>query len=277
MSATKRTFKISSVEGKEVELRVNRPDHKIQAAGQVVHNKAFRDAVEGGALVRAKVVDVMREQKLWDEAKQKRWDELRKKILDGEKSLARGGLRLSQARQIAIQMRRDRWEFHQMSADRNSLDLNTAEAAAENARFNYFVAACTVYADTGKPYFQDYDAYLASDDPAVASAATQMGKLLYGLDDDYEAKLPENRFLLEQKFCRKDLRLVDKQGRLIDATGHRVDEQGRRINDQGELIDDEGNPLTEDGDYKVDFQPWIDDVHEDKDGWHAMHPEPSAA
>lgn len=264
MADNKKVFDVE-VDGKPVKLAVKRPDHKTQQAAQMVYNRAFREAVKpsdgkSGAIVRASLESVLRDQKLWDDAKQAQFNKLNQGLLEGERKLAKGGIKAKEAREVAIQMRRDRWDLRQLLTERNSLDLYTAEAQAENARFNYIVSACTVYSDTGKPFWKSEDDYLANGNEEVAiKAASTMGNLVYNLDEQFETKLPENSFLLKYGFCNKELHLVNQAGELVDAQGRRVDEKGRLINDKGELVDAEGNLLTEDGDYKFEFSPFLDD------------------
>jgi hypothetical protein len=83
--------------------------------------------------------------------------------------------------------------------------------------------------------------------------------MLYGLDNDYESNLPENKFLKKFKFVDDKLRLVDKKGRLIDAEGRLIDESGRFIDEEGNFVDKYGNRVTSDGDYLVDAQPFLDE------------------
>jgi hypothetical protein len=255
--SNKKTF---AVDGKE--YAVVKPSHKVMQTATLTYNREFRKAVEAGLLVRAKIDQVMREQNLWDDAKQKKYEDVVKSLLAGEKKLAEGGIKLSEAKSIAMKMREDRAEMRSLNGSRNELDQHTAEAQAEQARFNYLVSTCTVYGETGKPYFKDVEDYLTKEeDPVVLPAAQNMGKLIYGLEDDYEKKLPENKFLLRYKFVDEELRLVNKDGKLIDLEGRLLDDKGRLINEKGELIDTEGNLLTEDGEYKVDFVEFVDDVY----------------
>lgn len=266
MSNNKKTFKIE-VDGKEVEIAVLRPNHRVLHKAALVYNRAFREAVspedgKPGALVRPKIEQVMREQKLWDDEKQEAYAKLVSSLLNGEKRLAAGGIKLSEAYQVAKQMIIDRAALRRLTSERNELDNMTAEAQAEQARFNYLVAACTVYGDTGAQYFSDVDDYLSRDnDPATLQAAQNLGKLYYGLEDDFEKKLPEWKFLLKYGFCDEDLRLIRKSdGRYVDLEDRLVDKQGRLVNEANELIDAEGNLLTEDGEYKVEFCEFVNDV-----------------
>lgn len=263
----KKTFKVD-VDGTELELAVQRPDLVKQERGRLIYSREFCRLVKPedgkrGAIVRGALEGVMREQGLWDDSKQKKWEELNKKLLEGEKTLAEGRIKLSKAREVAIGMRRDRYELTRLLSDRNSLDANTAEAQAENARFNYLVSVCTVYGDTGKAYFKSEEDYLNQAATEVGNqAAILFSQLYFNLDENFEKNLPENRFLLKYRLCRdKDLHLIDVDGNLIDAENRRVDEKGRYINGLGEITDADGNLLTEEGDYKVDFVEFEDDIH----------------
>lgn len=260
----KKTFEVD-IDGQKKSLAVLRPTNKQNQQANLVYNRAFRLAIQPedgkqGAIVRAALEGVVRQQKIWDDAKEARFKELERKLDDGERRLAAGGFRLSEAREVAVQMRRDRAERRRLLSERNALDMVTADAQAENARFNYLLSACTVDAKSGKPYWKDEDAYLADPDGSVAAAAaSHLSAMLYGLDDDFEKKLPENAWLLRYGFCDEQLRLTDRDGNLVDDRMRRVDEQGRLLNERGELVDDAGNPLNEDGTFKVVFTPFLDD------------------
>jgi hypothetical protein len=255
----KRTFKVT-LDTKEVELAVLRPTIKQKQEGQKVYNKAFRDAVESGGILRAKVENVMREQKLWDDTKQKQLRELQEKIAESERRIKSGGIKLSEAREIALQMRKYRAELRTLNSDRIGLDNNTAEGQADNAQFNFFVSACTVFNDTGKQYFKSYEDFLSKEvDPAIGPAASNLAMMLYGIDPDYEKRLPENEFLKKYKFVDNELNFIDKQGRRVDSEGRLVNEDGRYINEEGKLVDVDGNLVDEDGNYIVDFTPFLDE------------------
>lgn len=258
----KKPFEVE-VDGEKVRLAAQRPTHKVVMDAAVVYNAAFRRAVEGGMMVRARVERVMRDQTLWDDARQAELVRITRTLTEGEKKLARGGGKLSDARQVALEMREARAALRVLMAQRNELDQTTAEAFAEQARFNYLVAACTVYEDTGDPYYRDADEYVGGDNDPVAGPATDaFGKLYYGLDDDFARKLPENAFLLKYKLVNDGLHLVDRQGRLVDELGRLVDDRGRLVNDRGELVAADGTLLEEDGSYKVEFAEFEDDLSE---------------
>ena len=259
MPSNKQIFKVN-IGDKEVELAVLRPNASQAKDAQLAYNSAFADAVKSGALLRAKLENVLVEQGVWSEEKQEKNDELIKSINEGEQKLAKGGIKLAEAKGLALEMRRHRAELRTLISERTDYESNTAEGQAENARFNSLVSSCTVYNDTGKAVFKNMDDYLnRSTEEAAAQAAGTFANMMYGLDDDYEKNLPENSFLKSYKFVDEDLRLVNKDGQLVDLEGRLVNEEGRYVDADGNFIDVDGNPVSEEGDYKFEFTPFLDD------------------
>lgn len=278
-----RTF-TTKLDDKEITFLVRSPSLQDQREATKVYNQAFSEALKAKAVVRAKLDDLLVEQGLWDDSKQFRFSELQSQILEGERKLARGGISLSDAKLEALRMRKLREDLRELISVKTSLDTHTAEGQADNARFNYLVSACTVYNDTKKPYFHSYEDYnnKASDIVAILAAQNLAG-MLYGLDSDYEEKLPENKFLKQYKFVDEKLRLINKDGKLVDAEGRLIDENGRFINDKGEFVDKDGNLVDKDGDYVVEFKPFLDDngnpivVKEEKEKKETKTEEPNEA
>lgn len=250
----------ATVDGVEKEFLVRSPSLNDQREAQKVYNQAFTDAVKSKSVVRAKLDDLLQDQGLWNDEKQAKFTGLQRELLDGEKRLAKGGFSLNEAKDLAIKMRRLREEIRDLISVRTSLDNHSAEGQADNARFNYLVSACLVYNDTKQTYFLNMEDYLnrAGEEVAVL-AAQNLANMLYGLDNDYESTLPENKFLKKYRFVDDRLRFVDKKGRLIDSEGRLVDENGRYIDDQGRFIDKFGNLVDEQGEYVVESKPFLDD------------------
>lgn len=259
----KRTF-TAKVDDKDITLDVRKPSNKVSQEAHLVYAKAFKDAAtKGGAILRQKVMDILREQGVWDDAKQRRFDELTRRINDAELKLKKkgaAGLTKAKARDIALDVRRLRAERRMMDSERARLDNVTAEGIAEQARFNFLVSQCTVNPDTGSPYFKSHEEFLErEEDPVAIKAATEFAFLHYGVDPDFEKSLPENKFLRDYGYANDDLHLVDKDGNLIDADGRRVDRDGRYVNDKGQFTDRDGNPVDADGEYVVESAPFLDE------------------
>ena len=253
------TFSLT-IDSKEVEFLIKAPSLSEQREAQKVYNQAFSDAVKSGCIVRGRLEDLLKEQGLWDDNKQLKMTTLQQEILDGEKALAKGGISLNAAKQIAVKMKNLREDLRDLISVRTNLDNHTAEGQADNARFNYLVASCLVYKDSKKKYFDNYEDYLNRASELVAIRAAQvLANMLYGLDNDYEKKLPENKFLIKYKLVDDNLRFINKDGKLVDIDGRLVDENGRYINDKGQFVDKNGNLVDDNGEYVTDFKPFVDD------------------
>jgi hypothetical protein len=248
------------IDGKKTEFLLKSPSFKDQREAQKIYNQAFSDAVKSGCIVRGRLNDLLKEQGLWDDQKEMKMNSIQQQLLDHEQTLAKGGISLQRARGVALDMRKSRDDLRELISSRTNLDNNTAEGQADNARFNYLVSACLVYSDSKRAYFANYEAYLnKASDPVALRAAQVLATKLYGLDDNYEKNLPENKFLTSYNFVDNDLRFINKEGKFIDVDGKLVDENGRYINEQGEYVDKEGKLVDDEGDYVVDFAPFLDD------------------
>ena len=255
----KKAFTVE-INGKEVKLAAMRPKHEVGMQAEIIYGSAFRKATEGGMMLRSQLSTALRDRNLWDDKKEADFQANRKTLLEGEMKLKKGGLKLSEAKKIAIDMRIARYQLQLLSATRNELDMTTAEYFADNQKFNYLISQCIVYEDDGKPYYSSYESYLElTQDPVSSPGADALAAVVHQMEDDFESKLPENKFLLKHGMCNKELALIDKQGNLVDAIGHRINEKGQRINDDGKRIDGDGNVLTDDGEYDVESAPFLDD------------------
>jgi hypothetical protein len=256
------TFEVK--DGQEVfKLALLQIDADIGRQAQAVYNKTFSSAVRSDALLRSSLNKHMEDQGIWTKVMEEKHKKLADRINDNTEKLARGGIKLADARQIALDTRDARNEIRELIAERSSLDTNTAEGQAENARFNFLVSAVTVNDNTGEKFFNDLDDYLArsATEPAV-EAATKLGQIMYGLDPGYMKTLPENKFLIKWKFAAfsdEAVRLINEDGHLVDDEGRLIDKEGFYIDADGNRVDRDGNPVTEDGELDVECAPFLDD------------------
>lgn len=216
--------------GNEVKVMLKTASAQEYRDSQVEYNRAFRKALDSGALLRQKLSDYMKTQGIWNEEKQKQNDVYVEKITEMESSLKRGGIRLSEAKNIALELRQVRAQFRDFLSERNTLDQNSAEGQADNARFAELVRLCMLNPNTRQPYFPTQDDYdKSADQPWVMEAAGQLANMIYGLDPNYDTKLTENKFLKEFEFVDEDLRLVNEGGHLVDSEGRLISEEGRYV------------------------------------------------
>ena len=264
----------------EVTVWVKKPAAKDYKASQVEYNRSFREALEGGAILKKKLGEYMRSQGLWDDAKDSEEQKLLAEISDLEGKLKKGGIPLQEAKEKAIQLRRVRGKFRNLIAERTLLDSNTVEGQADNARFNALVVSCILQEDKSTPKFEslkDYDK--KGTEPWAVEAASELASQMYELDPDYDNTLEENKFLKNYNFANKENHLINSDGHPIfidtDEDGEEVerlvdeelrfvayrtdegykdqDEEDRYyVNRQGVEVDKDGDPIED------DFEPFLD-------------------
>lgn len=226
----KEVFEGEDLDGKVVKFNIKTPGAEEIKKSQVVYNRAFKQGLDDGALLRQKLTEYMREQDLWDDEKQKEYEKLVEEISGMEEALQKGGIRLSRAKEVALELRQKRESFRSLIAEKNSLDAASAEGQADNARFEELVRLCTINPETNARWFANEKTYNASaNQPWVVVAAEKLGNAMYGLDPNYEKNLEENKFLQEFKFVDNELRFINEDGHNVDSDGRLVNEEGRYV------------------------------------------------
>ena len=245
---------------KELKLAVLHPTDQVLTEANAVQNKVFKEAISSGALLGVTIDKVMREQGLWDDAKQKKVEELAKKINDARYQLARGGIKKSRGKELAISILDNINEQRRLLSERSIYASRTADGQADSVRFNYLVSACTVDDETGKkvfPTLADYEA--ASSGETALAAANCLAEVMYGIGTTSEAKNVEYKFLKRFGFVNDKLQLTNEDGKLIDRSGRLINEDGRYIDANGDFVDINGNRIDIDGNLLVEEMPFLDE------------------
>lgn len=242
--------------GEEVTVYVKRPNSEQLNEAHMYSNKIFKQAIDSGAILRIKLDDYMESQGLWNEEHKKKIKDLDNKIDSDVKKLISGKQgkfsKLSQARKLALDIRKNRLERLVLLAKKRELDEYTVEAQVENARFDYLVTLC-VYNDEGERVFADLTEYGDKrGEPYAAEAASKLATLIYQFDEDWQKKLPENQFLLKHKLVNDKLHLINSDGHLISEDDKLINENNEYVNEKGEKVNRDGQRVDENGNVIVD-------------------------
>lgn len=255
MKSLKEIVNTHDKDGKPLALAVLYPTYTLTHKQQLEQNKAFKEAIESGCILREALDKHMRSQNLWDDEKQKLYDDLNQRIADGEDVLASGGIKLSEARKTAVLIRLYRMQLRALVAERINLDAFTAQGQAENRAFNWLLSQSVVDNESGALYFKDVsDYYERNRERASLDCAKKLAEMIYGLPQDYEKNLPENQFLIKYKLVDEQLRLVNSKGELVDLDNKRIDENGNYVDDDGNIINPDKKDTT-----PVEFKEFLDD------------------
>ncbi len=246
---------MKTIEVNGTKLVVRKPTPKDNRDATIEYSRAFSQAVKGGALMQSDLSKHMRQLGLWDDEKEVRNKEMVKILADGEQKLKRGGIKKSEAKKLAIEMRKARYELFRLLQETTQLNTITAEGIAEQSRFAYLTSVCTLRED-GSNYFKDVQDYYEREDSLEAEkAAETLAELVYKVDINFEQKLPENEFLRKYGFADEKLSLVDTKGRYVDTDGRLIDEDGFYVDEAGNKVDRDGKPVEK----EAEFVEFLDD------------------
>jgi hypothetical protein len=265
MNIKEKKVEVELSEGGKINILVRKPTAKDLNMAQKIGAKVWTDSVKDGLFTKQSLAKFMEDNNIWNQQKQKERDTITQSIDNLEKELALGRssggkLKVSEGKAKAIELRRLRNNLRNLIAERISLESNTAEGLAENAKFNYLVSSCTFYEDGRKVYSNVEEYNNKAEDEIAFQAAATLGEMMFQLDKNYEENLPENQFLKRFHLVDNELSLIDKEGNKVDVDGTRVNEDGWLINEKGERIDREGNLLSEAG-YLILQADYEDDVN----------------
>lgn len=237
-----------------VKIYVEKPNNEVVKGADRYRAKAWNECILDGIVTKKELSTLMKKRGIWSDKKEDEQEAISKEINQLEQKLylecGKRNSKKAEGKEIAIQIRRKRNELRQLISEKMGLEENTAEALADNSRFDYIVAHCTFHAN-GEKVYKDIDDYNSkSADEVAFTAASALAEMMYSIDSDFEKNLPENKWLKNRELVNDDLALVDDKGRRVDLEGRLINDEGYYIDEDGNRIDKEGNPLSEDGFYE---------------------------
>jgi hypothetical protein len=222
-----KNFTVKDAAGNDLELVFKDPEiEDIEESDSVYASKVaalVRDSGRNKLLLRTEIDRFLRDNGVWSKSDEDAVAKCQKKIEKCIEKLKRGGIRLSEGREYVIQITDARKEIMRIMNKRQVFDDTTIEALAENDKNDYLVFACTTYKD-GNRYWESFEDMKNDKLGGVYRKASMVGMhIVYGVDENFEKNLPENKWLKKYKFVDDELNYLDRK------TGKRVDQSGRPI------------------------------------------------
>lgn len=260
-------IKTRDVNGKDMEISVLAPGAKIVQDAQMEYSlkmsELMRRSINSSDKLfsRHQLDKYLSDLGIWTKEDNMFFATTQIKIRDMEKQLMQGGIKVSEAKKIAIDMRTNRNVLLVLYNKRSQFDEITMESIAEQHRFRFLITKCVLDAKTNYPLFQTIDDYInrQGEDCAIAGAK-ELASMLFGYNQDFSRSLPENKWLAKFGLSNRDGDLINKNGDLIDANGKRIDENSRFVDNEGKLIDVNGNRVDKEGNLIIETPlPFLDD------------------
>ena len=186
----KKVIKTVRVNGEDVKIYVRNPTNGELGAADRIRAKSWTKAMRDPDVVSKKQLDKILEEKgVWDKDKQREQTDLFNEIISLEKQLtspSKKKMKLSEARQIAIQMRKKRLDYRNLISEKLELEQNTAESIADNDRFDYLVCCCSFYEEDDKRVYNSLEDYKSKDSDEIAYVvASALAEMMYDLDESF--------------------------------------------------------------------------------------------
>jgi hypothetical protein len=252
-----------TVNGKNYVVKV--PPSKVLQQGTKIYSIEFTKCLQDGLMTKA-MKNFLMEHGVWTKEQEDKEASIGKQINQLELEIYKGTpgqkRNLKEGREKALKIKELRNEYIGLITERQGYEANTAEAIADNVRFDYLVSESIFNEDGTKVYnsFEDYQS--KSSEEVAYEGASALAQIMYSLEDDFAKKLPENKFLSMFKLVDDKLRLVDKDGNLVDRDYRKISEDGYYLDDNGHRVDRNGNKLNEDGTLDLEAVYVDDSGHE---------------
>ena len=251
---------------KEIEFQgkkylINKPTRLDNAEADIERSIVFQECLKRNLPLSANIAEELKKANIWDDAKQAKYEDLTSNLQFKIKKLNLGNMKLSEAKDLAIEISDLRMEVHKILADRNKYESNTADSHANNARFDVLVQRCCKD-ESGEPVWKTLQEYREDSTDLSFHLSDALAGYIYDINDDYVRELPENKFLIKYKLVDQELNFINRQGHKVDKDGRLIDDNGRFIkygsdgkpvyvNKDGEEINEDGTPTN--------FMPFLDD------------------
>jgi methionyl-tRNA synthetase len=182
---------------------VKKPGVKEINAAKKFSSVKFREYLQEGMMLRDELNDVLDKRAYWTEEKKNRLKEVTEKIESNVEELKKK-LSKEKKKELAIQTKYLRTIFNLLSSQQNEVYKHTVETRVDDDYFDYLLSEC-VYTESGEKVYSSFEDYQErSTEELAVKAANKLAEIIYGLDPNWQEKLPENEIL-------KSLDLLDDE------------------------------------------------------------------
>jgi hypothetical protein len=171
------------------------------------------------------------------------WTELREKVIKIEEELISAKTEKKKI-DLALQLKNARLSFNSLTNTFAHMLTNTAEAFADDIRCKW-IAFYALSDDKNVRLFDDFDAFLESEDEAANEAMRQVMYRSFGLDPT--GLSPEDTILKGAGRLTDDGFLLDINGKIVNSIGMTIDKMGRLVDNEGFIINERGRFINESG------------------------------
>lgn len=195
-----RSFKTIDSSGKEVSLKLIKPNQKVMSDADFLFKKEFSRCIRNGLITNSEAFKIMKENGTWTDADDDAANKLREEIKELELKLNDSSLTEEAGKEVCDKLASLRDDLSSLNSRFNSITENTAENTANEMRLMYWAANCVLYED-GKRVFKDLENFISRSGEKIVQDSYKEAMLLnmelnFGitLSSNLADELPENKW-----------------------------------------------------------------------------------
>ncbi len=211
----------SVIDGQEVKLRLKEETMDIERKCDAEYHLAYTQLMMKGIMPRATLEKHMIEKQIWTPDDEKKLKELQSQIVNLQIKLEDAKTH-DQGLTVAKSMGELRGQCLRLVEVKANVLSNSCESLADQIRRDSYIAFATVYADTGKPVFKDYNDFLrrAGESEQVVMdtrsvvlqlASDTFNESLTGLPEVHYVKGVEKQILADATKAVADAKKIEKK------------------------------------------------------------------
>lgn len=185
---------------------VKKPEVKELNAAKKFSSMKFAEYINSGLMLRNELDEVLYKRGYWTEEKKNELDLISKKIQENVSKLD-GKLAKEKKKELAIETKYLRVALNLLRNQQTDVYKHTVESRVDDDYFDFLVSE-SVFDENGNRVYSGFEDYQErSNEELAIKAATKLAEIVYGLSENWEKDLPENKILSEMGVLDESLQL----------------------------------------------------------------------
>lgn len=192
---------------------VKKPEVTEINAAKKFSSVKFSEYVRAGVMLRDELDSILAERgfQKWNKEKEEQLKLLSDKIDENTENMSKKTLAKTKKKELALETRSLRVLFNILKAEQSKVYSHTVENKVDDDYFDFLVSQC-LFDEEGSKVFASFEDYQEKSGEEIAlRAAEKLAEMMFGLKEDWQKELLENKILLEQGVINEDLELVEKE------------------------------------------------------------------
>jgi hypothetical protein len=192
---------------------IKKPDVAEINSAKKFASVRFSEYVRAGVMLRDELDSILLERgfQKWNKEKEEQLTTLSDRIEENLTNLSKKSLAKTKKVELAKETRALRVLLNLLKNEQSKVYSHTVENKVDDDYFDFLVSEC-VFNEEGERVFSSFEDYQEkSGEEFAIRSAEKLAEVMFGLKDNWQAELPENKFLLDQGLLDENLALKEEE------------------------------------------------------------------